>query len=918
MTPAMGLRLGTLRRRLFVLLAVTSIVTVVGVNLVWLPGTLHDVSSARSELQLVAVRGVRDQIELFLADKEDALTAAARQFRAALLGGDPGRLAVVGQRFLQRERAFEEIGVFDIRAGWRHRLSRRDVMTPESIVARPSIDLTTTTGADVIWGPVVTTDTSEPWVTLATPLSSPAGGTFAVGVLNLKVLWSLTSEVQVGQGGRAYIVDSRGGLIAADDASLVLKQLSFADRRFVKHLLGGGRPNGVSGFYENERGIDAMATGLRLDRVGWGVVVEHPRAVVAQAIERKLLFFAVLTIAGILVSAVVGRVLSGRLTQPLERLRRGVQRFGRGELDHRVPIETSDEIGELAQQFNQMATELGASHARLEERIREATRDLERRKHEAEELARVARTLTDDLDVAQLADRVVQTVLGLFGVQSAVLWSRGPDGSLVALAISGQARRGFQRGDVLPVGVSMAGRAVSLGRAVWTRDVYAEPGLIQSPEQRARLRVTGDQAILCVPLAVKGQIIGVLSLGDGSTRDFTTEEVTLLQTFADQAAIVLQNANLYVESQTQRLQLTQILESTSDGVLFVGAGRRVQAANHHTGELLGCESIQLVGADLGVVLGHECTDASAAELIRTCDAGLAAGFAADGRGAAGDLELANLKRVLHWETRTTRDAADRTVGLTITLHDVTQEREIAQLKSDFVSFATHQLRTPLSGIKWMLELGVQEQEVGEQAKSYMVDALGAAQRLIQLVNDLLDVSRLESGRMKSPVQAVDLVGLTRTVLGDLKPQIDDKDHRVTVDAPEDIPEVFADPQLLRQIVLNLSSNAMKYSRPGGRIAVRLTRDREFVRWQIQDNGIGIPKESQRHLFEKFYRADNVVSLETDGTGLGLYLVRLIVEQMGGRVWCESEEGQGATFFFTAPCGQGDSRPGTPADPAPTA
>ena len=276
--------------------------------------------------------------------------------------------------------------------------------------------------------------------------------------------------------------------------------------------------------------------------------------------------------------------------------------------------------------------------------------------------------------------------------------------------------------------------------------------------------------------------------------------------------------------------------------------------------------------------------------------------------------MPDLKRVLHWETRTTSDA-DRTVGLTITLHDVTQEREIAQMKSDFVSFATHQLRTPLSGIKWMLELGVQEREVGEQAKSYMQDALGAAQRLIQLVNDLLDVSRLESGRMKTAVQAVDLVGLTRTVLGDLKPQIDEKDHRLTVEVSEDVLDVFADPQLLRQVVLNLSSNAVKYSRPGGRITVRLTHDQEFVRWQIQDNGIGIPKESQRHLFEKFYRADNVVSLETDGTGLGLYLVRLIAEQMGGRVWCESEEGQGASFFFTAPRGQGGSRPGSPAGPA---
>src|SRR5437867_3526506 len=330
MTPAIGLRLGTLRRRLFVLLAVTSVLTVVGVNLVWLPGALHDVTSARSELQLVAVRGVCDQIELFLADKEDALTAAARQFRAVLLGGDVSKMAVVGHRFLQREGAFEEIGVVDGHGAWRYRLSRREVVTHASADARPPVDLVSDGGA-VIWGSVVTTETSEPWVTLAAPLSEPAGDAFVVGVLNLKVLWALTSDVQVGQGGRAYLVDRRGGLIAADDPSLVLKQLSFAERPFVRSLLAEGSANGVNGFYTNERGIEAMATGLHLNRVGWGVVVEHPRAVVARAVERKLLFFAVLTVAGILVSAAIGHLLSRRLTRPLERLRLGVQRFGRGE-----------------------------------------------------------------------------------------------------------------------------------------------------------------------------------------------------------------------------------------------------------------------------------------------------------------------------------------------------------------------------------------------------------------------------------------------------------------------------------------------------------------------------------------------------------------------------------------------------------
>jgi signal transduction histidine kinase len=894
-----GPRLGTLRRRLFVLLAATSVVAVVGVNLIWLPHVLNDVQHARAELQLVAVRGVRDHIDFFLEDQQEALTKAAQLFRGALLAGDPSAVTVVGHRFLQREKAFEEIGVFDMRGSWRYRLSRREVVTQRVAAAPPLIDAPPPGRRGVAWGPVTATETSEPWVTLSTPISSAADtDLIVVGVLNLNSLWSLTADLRLGQGGRAYVVDRRGRLIAADDANLVLRQLSLIDRPFVQSLLQDGR---ATGSYTNERGVEAMATGLGLDRVGWGVAVEHPRAILAAAVGRQLWFFAALTAAGVLVSAVVGHVLSGHMTRPVERLRQGVQRFGRGDLQHRVPIETSDEIGDLALQFNLMATELAASHARLEDRIRDATRDLARRQHEAEELARVARRLTEDLDPAQVADRVVQPVLTLFAVQSSVLWLRRADGALVALGISGRALQGFTRGDVLPQGVSLAGRAVREGQAVWSRDVLAEPGLVQSESQRGRLAAAGDRAVLCVPLAVKGQMLGVLSLGDGAVREFTPEEVTLLQAFADQAAIALQNANLYAESQTQRNHLTQILESTSDGVLFVGPDRRIQAANRHTGDLLGCPAPQLVGSELGDVLARECTATSRDALLRACDVGLEASAIAEATGAVGDLEMANLHRVLHWEARTTRDAASRTVGLTITLHDVTREREIAQMKSDFVSFATHQLRTPLSGIKWMLELGMQEPDVSEGVSSYMKDALGASQRLIQLVNDLLDVSRLESGRMKGAPQLVDLVGLTRTVLGELKPQVDDKGQRLTLDSREDVLEVFADAQLLRQVVLNLASNAIKYSPIGGAIAVSLDRGGDVIRWQITDTGIGVPKESQRHLFEKFYRADNVAALEADGTGLGLYLVRLIVEQIGGRVWCESEEGHGATFVFTAPC-----------------
>jgi two-component system phosphate regulon sensor histidine kinase PhoR len=222
------------------------------------------------------------------------------------------------------------------------------------------------------------------------------------------------------------------------------------------------------------------------------------------------------------------------------------------------------------------------------------------------------------------------------------------------------------------------------------------------------------------------------------------------------------------------------------------------------------------------------------------------------------------------------------------------------MKTDFVSFVTHQLRTPLAGIKWMLELAAQTPELPADAGSYVDDARAAAERLIGLVNDLLDISRLESGKLSVTLQPTPLRKLTQSTLDDLGTLIRDKGHRLAV-AEGRAPVVMADPQLLRQVIVNLASNAIKYTPPGGEITITLSvEDVRMARWAITDTGIGIPKASLTRLFEKFYRADNVHTVETEGTGLGLYLVRLIVERLSGRVWCESEEGRGSTFIFTLP------------------
>ncbi|MBI3636407.1 MAG: hypothetical protein HY216_09370, partial [Candidatus Rokubacteria bacterium] len=271
--------------------------------------------------------------------------------------------------------------------------------------------------------------------------------------------------------------------------------------------------------------------------------------------------------------------------------------------------------------------------------------------------------------------------------------------------------------------------------------------------------------------------------------------------------------------------------------------------------------------------------------------------AGEGRG---ELELVAPRRIVQWRSRPTLDAGGTPLGLTLTFRDVTEEREIEQMKSDFVSFVTHQLRTPLAGIKWMLELAGQESDVPAGVQSYLADAQGSSERLIALVNDLLDISRLERGRLDVDPRPTDLGVLTYDVLDELALLLKDKGHRLQVLIPPDLPEISVDPQLIRQTVLNLVSNAVKYTPAGGRITVRLEASDGVLVWSVEDTGIGVPKDDQRRLFEKFYRAENVFALETEGTGLGLYLVRLIVERFGGRVWCESEEGHGATFSFTLP------------------
>jgi two-component system phosphate regulon sensor histidine kinase PhoR len=334
-----------------------------------------------------------------------------------------------------------------------------------------------------------------------------------------------------------------------------------------------------------------------------------------------------------------------------------------------------------------------------------------------------------------------------------------------------------------------------------------------------------------------------------------------------------------------RTRLAAILDSMADGIILTDGEGNVRMVNRAVERLLGARRATMNGKSLiKTVRDYELTDA-----LKKC--------LETGRTQEVQFESTMLNRFLRAITMPLADS--RGAGALILLQDLTELRGLQTMRRELIGNISHDFRTPLSGIKAMVET-LQDGAINEPAvaRDFMTRIEAEVDRLTQMVAELTELSRVETGHTQLERQPVDINVLVQEAAAQLKPQAERQSLTLETRLAEGLPEVPADRERLRQVIVNLLHNAIKFNRPGGSLLAATRRDNASVTVEITDSGIGIPREDIPHIFERFYKADR--SRSGQGSGMGLAIAKHIIEAHGGQIRASSVEGKGSTFTFTLP------------------
>ncbi|MBI5960443.1 MAG: GAF domain-containing protein [Chloroflexi bacterium] len=433
------------------------------------------------------------------------------------------------------------------------------------------------------------------------------------------------------------------------------------------------------------------------------------------------------------------------------------------------------------------------------------------------------------------------------------------------------------RGKIWPFSQGITGRAARNGQAENVSDVTLDPDYVEiMPMTRSQLSV---------PVLREDCPVAVISLESPTPGAFSTANLEFVQRLAARASVAVANAHLYDETRRERQKLELILSNTADAVVVVDNDGNLVLVNQAA-----MAAFHLPPKDR--YAGRPFIDVF--EFTRL--APLYERAVASHQGMVEELTLPD-NRTLH-----VRIVPEPEVGWSIVMHDITPFKETDKLKNELLATTSHDLKSPLTAIGGYVELIQMTNPLNEHGQEYLQRVRGAANHMRQLIDDLLDMARIESG-ITLRYSRVKLLELVNVLADQFQPQLTEKAMSLEVQVPSDLPIIPADEGRLKQILTNLISNAIKYTPPEGHVWVRAEPSGQAAKIAVQDDGLGISPEDQAHIFTRFYRVRTPETESIDGTGLGLSIVKSLVERHGGQIGLESRLGAGTTVFFTLPLTQ---------------
>ena len=508
-----------------------------------------------------------------------------------------------------------------------------------------------------------------------------------------------------------------------------------------------------------------------------------------------------------------------------------------------------------------------------------------------EYLLQISRAMTAKLDLPSVLRLIIESAVEMLSGQVGLIALRREAGSFhvrASYGVSPQALHFFA-----PLWTDIPRLTGHRSSAHWQiPNLHVKLGLVSAAAGIALRQVVS------LPLTIEGRLVGVLYVFRTSGAAFSANDRAVLASFADQAAIAVRNAQLYEQVTAEKRRLDAIIENSADGVMILDAGRTVRVFNRALAEITGRPAEQAIGRLCHKVL--RLRNRQGTDLCHT-QCPLEAPSDAEELYVEGDvIRPDGTVTSVGVSYSPLYDAEGRLLNVIANVHDITRFRQAEELKSTFISVISHELKTPVSLIKGYA--GTLRREDAQWDEETVRESLAIIEeesdRLDRLITNLLNASRIQAGGLRLERADVDLSRLAEKVVARLRVQTDAHDFQIAF--PPDFPTVQGDYERLEEVLNNLVGNAIKYSPDGGAIWVGGWATPDRVTVYVADQGIGIPAREQADLFQRFYRVDSSLRRRTQGAGLGLYLSRAIVEAHGGRIWVESEEGQGARFMFTLP------------------